>query len=103
MVLEVYQVTAKFPKSEQYGLVSQMRRAAVSIPANIAEGMGRKGDAELARFMQISLGSASELEYYFILACDLQFISPSEKTLLLSMMDEVQKMLAAFIGRLRPY
>jgi four helix bundle protein len=68
LTLRVYDVTASFPKDEVYGLTSQMRRASSSIPANIAEGCGRNGNAELARFVYIALGSASELEYHLLLA-----------------------------------
>jgi four helix bundle protein len=65
LTLAVYKATRGFPKEEMYGLTSQVRRASSSIPANIAEGCGRDGDAELARFFQIAMGSASELEYHF--------------------------------------
>jgi four helix bundle protein len=68
LALSVYQATSSFPDHEQYGLTSQMRRAAVSIPANIAEGYGRGGDAEFARFLQIASGSAAELQYQILLA-----------------------------------
>ena len=70
----VYQETAKFPKEERYGLTSQMRRAAVSIPSNIAEGSGRKGDKELVQFIAIALGSIAELETQYMIAVRLQFI-----------------------------
>jgi four helix bundle protein len=76
MTLAVYKVTARFPRAEVYGLVSQMRRAAVSIPANIAEGCGREGGAELGRYLKIAMGSASELEYELLLAHELGFIGP---------------------------
>lgn len=66
LVLSVYKQTKSFPKEELFGLTSQIRRAAASIPANIAEGCGRGSDAELARFAQISMGSASELEYHIL-------------------------------------
>ncbi|MCW5853511.1 MAG: four helix bundle protein, partial [Anaerolineae bacterium] len=74
LTLNTYKVTRPFPKEELYGLTSQIRRASASIPANIAEGCGRQGAAELTRFLNIALGSASELEYHFILAHDLGFI-----------------------------
>lgn len=64
LTLQVYKASASFPKEEMYGLTSQIRRAAASIPANIAEGRGRSSDAELGRFLQIAMGSASELEYH---------------------------------------
>jgi four helix bundle protein len=64
LTLDIYKATATFPRAEMYGLTSQLRRASSSIPANIAEGCGRGGNAELARFLQIGMGSASELEYH---------------------------------------
>ena len=68
LVLDVYGATGGFPREESYGLTAQLRRCSVSIPANIAEGCGRSGDAELGRFMLISMGSASELDYHLLLA-----------------------------------
>jgi four helix bundle protein len=73
LVLQVYRQTASFPRHEMFGLTSQMRRAAVSIPANIAEGRGRDTDPDFARFITMSLGSVNELEYFFILAKDLGY------------------------------
>jgi four helix bundle protein len=73
LALEVYRVTEAFPKTELFGLTSQIRRAGVSIPANIAEGCGRDTDADFSRFLQIAMGSASELEYHLLLAHDLGF------------------------------
>jgi four helix bundle protein len=72
-VLSVYRLTDGFPKSELYGLTSQLRRAAVSIPANIAEGFKKKGKADKARFMNIAQGSLEECRYYLILARDLKY------------------------------
>src|SRR3990172_10259541 len=77
LALAVYKLTVTFPKDELYGLTSQIRRACVSIAANIAEGCGRSGDAEFARFLQISMGSASELEYHLLLAHDLDLLNSS--------------------------
>ena len=71
LTVTLYRVTARFPAEERYGLTSQIRRAAASIPANIAEGCGRDGDAELARFCRIASGSASELDYHLLLAKEL--------------------------------
>jgi four helix bundle protein len=68
LTLAVYQATAGFPREEMYGLTSQLRRASSSIPANIAEGCGRSGNADFARFLSMSMGSASELEYHLLLA-----------------------------------
>jgi len=75
LTLELYKITRTFPREEQYGLTSQMRRAAASICANIAEGCGRGTARDFARFIQMALGSASELEYHLVLAADLGFIS----------------------------
>jgi len=78
LILAVYKATTNFPKDELYGLTSQIRRASASIPANIAEGCGRTGKAELARFLQVAMGSASELEYHLLLAHDLGLLRDGE-------------------------
>jgi four helix bundle protein len=101
LTLEVCRATAAFPDVERYGLAGQLRRASASIPANIAEGCGRSGDAELARFMQVAMGSASELEYHLLLAHDLSYLSDSEYDHLNQATVEVKKMLASFITSLR--
>ena len=75
LTLDIYRQTKEFPKEERYGVTSQMRRASSSVPANIAEGCGRESDAEFRRFLVISQGSVSELEYFNILAKDLGYIS----------------------------
>ncbi len=102
LTLAVYQATASFPKDELYGLTSQLRRSASSVPANIAEGCGRDGDAELARFLQIAMGSASELEYHMLLARDLKLLDDSTRESLTSDVIEVKRMLATFIRTIRP-
>ncbi len=101
MTLGIYQVTQSFLRSEMYGFVSQLRLAAGSIPANIAEGCGRNSEAELARFLQIAAGSASEVEYDILLARDLDFIDPKKCNKLDSQVNEVKKMLNAFLKKLR--
>lgn len=78
MVLMCYRLTEAFPKHELFGLASQIRRCSASIPANIAEGCGRVGNSEFHRFLQISCGSASELEYHLLLARDLGYLSQSD-------------------------
>jgi four helix bundle protein len=93
-VLAIYRFSESFPKSELYGLTSQLRRAAVSVPANIAEGFKKKGKPDKARFMNISEGSLEECRYYLILAKDLNFGSSLELTTLL---EEVSKLLQAYI------
>jgi four helix bundle protein len=101
VTLAVYAATKNFPREELYGLVSQMRRSSASVPTNIAEGCGREGDAELARFSQIAMGSASELEYQLLLAHDLGFLDRATYQRLHADLLEVKKMLNAFIQRLR--
>jgi len=101
LTLGIYQVTAKFPRSELFGLTSQMRRAAASIPANIAEGCGRSGKAELSRFLQISMGSASEVEYHLMLARDLGMLAGPEHQQLDSQAVELKRMISSFIVGLR--
>jgi four helix bundle protein len=76
LTLAVYQRTRAFPKEETYGLTSQLRRASASIGANIAEGCGRRSDAEMRRFVQIARGSANEVEYHLLLAKDLNLLTP---------------------------
>jgi four helix bundle protein len=74
-VLAVYKATQSFPKSELYGMTSQIQRAAVSVPTNIAEGCGKDSDAELGRYFKIAMGSSSELEYLLLLAHDLNYLT----------------------------
>ncbi len=78
LTLKIYKITSDFPREEMYGLTSQMRRACASIPTNLSEGCGRSRDTELARFVEIAIGSASELEYLLLLGCDLKFINESD-------------------------
>jgi four helix bundle protein len=101
LVLALYKLTAKFPQAEMYGLTSQIRRAAVSISANIAEGCARGGDAEFGRFLQISKGSAGELDYHLLLAKDLKLITETEYQKVLPAVDEVRRMLSSFVTKLK--
>jgi four helix bundle protein len=101
LTLEIYTITAIFPREELYGLTSQLRRASASIPANIAEGFGRGGNVELARFLQIGMGSAYEVEYHALLAKDLGFLSEATYDRLAAQIIEVKRMLAALLVKVR--
>ena len=98
LTLRVYKLTKVFPKDELFGLTSQMRRAAVSVPANIAEGFSKKGKPDKARVMNISQASLEELRYYFILARDLDYVNA---TLEWSDLDEVARLLGAYIRSIK--
>ncbi|SRR5690606_1642743 len=93
VTLDIYRMTQEFPQEERYGLTSQVRRSAVSIPSNIAEGCGRGSDADFARFVQIAMGSASELEYQILLADDLAFMHSAESQTLIEKVQRVKRML----------
>jgi len=97
VTLQVYTLTRHFPADELYGLTSQMRRAAASIGANLAEGCGRDGDAELARFARIARGSVAELEYHLLLARDLHLISEPDYQELAAEAVALKRMLTASI------
>jgi four helix bundle protein len=95
MTLRSYRLTEPFPKHEMFGLAGQIRRCSASIPANIAEGCGRVGNTELHRFLQIACGSASELEYHFLLARDLGYISSADYAATHKDLLEMKRMLVA--------
>lgn len=101
LVLDTYEVTKSFPKEELFGLTSQMRRAAVSVPANIAEGYRKRGKADKVRYMNISEGSLDELNYYFILSKDLNYISQNQYEELNTKCTEVSKLLYAYAAAIR--
>ena len=101
LTLAVYNATTMFPRDELYGLTSQIRRSCASIPANIAEGCGRGGDGEFARFLQIAMGSASEIEYHLLLASDLKFLDGSNYERLATEVTEVKRMLTSLIQKLK--
>jgi four helix bundle protein len=101
LVLAIYNATGTFPREETYGLTAQLRRSCASIPANIAEGCGRSGEAELGRFMLIAMGSASELEYHLLLARDLGYLDTRDYERLSQRTREVKRMLSTLITRLR--
>lgn len=100
VTLEIYSVTASFPKDEIFGLVSQMRRSAVSIPSNIAEGNHRGSRKEHIQFFRIAFGSACELETQLSLSKDLGYISDAKSKEILLSLSEVIKMLSAMIQKL---
>ncbi|MDA0244660.1 MAG: four helix bundle protein [Chloroflexi bacterium] len=101
LVLDIYVLCQQLPDAERYGLTSQLRRAAVSIPANIAEGRGRHTDKDFAHFLQIALGSAFEVEYYIQLAFDLNYIEAQTHQTLTEAVNEVKKLLIRFLTTLR--
>lgn len=93
LVKEIYQATHSFPKEELFGITSQMRRATVSVPTNIAEGCGRNSDAELARFLDIANASAFELETLVILSFDLEYFTQTDFEKFDALLNEIQKMI----------
>jgi four helix bundle protein len=99
-VLEIYRCTRDFPTEERFGLTSQLPRAAASVPSNIAEGCGRDGDRELARFLTIAAGSASETEYQLLLTHDLNLLDDENYEQLDTQINEVKRMLNVFIRKL---
>jgi four helix bundle protein len=101
LTLDVYRATMSFPKDEMYGLTSQIRRATSSIPANIAEGCGRGSNIDFARFLQISMGSASEVEYHLLLAADLNILTDTQHKQLELQVIEVKRMLSALIHKIK--
>jgi four helix bundle protein len=101
LALELYRITKSFPKEELFGLTSQLRRAAISIPANIAEGCGRDGDAELKRFLNISLGSACEVDYFILLSSELGYLPKADVEPLGERCLKLRRQLGAFIQKLK--
>ncbi|MFQ5429579.1 MAG: four helix bundle protein [Phycisphaerae bacterium] len=101
LTLDVYRATTRFPSSELYGLTSQMRRSAASIGANIAEGCCRETGVDFARFLQMAMGSASELEYHILLARDLNLLPAEPFSELTTAVTEVKRMLASLIPKVR--
>ena len=101
LTLAIYKAMEKFPKQEMYALTSQIQRAAVSIPTNIAEGCGKDSDAELKRYFVIAMGSASELEYLLLLAHDIGYLQTDIYQSMTNDLVEIRKMLNAFIQKLK--
>ena len=101
LTLAIYKETSAFPKEERFGLTSQVRRASSSIPANLAEGCGRRSDGEMGRFIQIAMGSGAELSYHLLLCRDLGILGTTEFSRLAADLEEVMRMLSALSGRVR--
>ncbi|MCP4709763.1 MAG: four helix bundle protein [Planctomycetes bacterium] len=101
MVTDIYTVTRGFPKEEVYGLVSQIRRSAISIPSNIAEGYGRHGAKEYGRYLQISRGSLYELQTQLEVCININYLNDNELKKILPVCDEIGKMLNSMIKKLR--
>jgi len=101
IVVRVYELTALLPKDETYGLKTQLQRAAVSIPSNIAEGCSRNSEPDFKRFLEIAIGSTYELETQLIIVKDVKHISKNKIETVLQMLSEEQKMLNSFISILR--
>ncbi|MCY7291624.1 MAG: four helix bundle protein [Ferruginibacter sp.] len=99
--VKIYEVTKQFPREEIYGVTSQMRRAASSIPANIAEGCGKFTQPDLARYLNIALGSANESEYFVLLSKDLSYLSVEHFEVLNKMINEIKEMLITLIKKVR--
>lgn len=99
-VKEVYRITNTFPSEEKFGLISQMRRAAVSMPVNIAEGAARKSKKEFIQFLHISLGSMTELDTLILLSAELGFTTKDESDLLLKDLDTIGKLIYGLIKKL---
>jgi four helix bundle protein len=94
LALDIYKITRSFPKQETYGLCSQIRQAASSVPTNIAEGCGRGSDKDFSKFLYISMGSACEVEYLLILARDLKYLDNKLANQLITQIQEIKKMIS---------
>ena len=101
LTIHIYQTTKSFPKDETFTLVSQMRRAAFSIPSNIAEGCGRNTNPDFANFLNIALGSANELDYFLLLAKDLNYLQENIYDDLRKRTEEIKAMLISLISKVR--
>jgi four helix bundle protein len=101
LVTDVYRITGKFPKEELYGLTSQVRRCAVSIPSNIAEGFGRHSTNDYIRFLQIASGSLYELQTQIEISCNLGYVDKSNLSKILELINEIERMLSTLISKLQ--
>lgn len=103
MTIKIYKLCMNFPKYEEFGLTSQLRRATVSIGANIAEGSGRQTNKDFMRFISISLGSLYETEYLLLLAFEFEYISEYDYKLLCGDIRELRPMITAFMRKLKEF
>lgn len=99
VTLELYRLSRSFPREETYGLTSQLRRAAMSMGSNLAEGCGRRTSSELAHFVRIAMGSASELDYQLLLCRDLEYLKTDDYTRTANKLTEVRKMLTSLLSK----
>ena len=102
LVLRIYAASVVFPEHERFSITSQMRRAAASVPANIAEGCARASRLEFCQFLHISAGSASELEYFLLLSRDLRLLTDKQHAALHSSLHEIRRMLTGLIQQVDP-
>ncbi|OXB01822.1 four helix bundle protein [Flavobacterium oncorhynchi] len=93
---KIYSITSTFPNDEKFGIINQLRRAAVSIPSNIAEGSSRNSNKDFARFLEIAIGSAYEVETQLLISSDLGFLNEENTTELINMLEEITKMTSRF-------
>ncbi len=100
VVKDVYKLTEEFPKQETYGLISQLRRSAISIPSNVAEGFKRYHNKEYKQFLHMSLGSCGELETQITIANELKYIQESEEAILLEKLDHIGRMISNLLKKL---
>ena len=98
---DIYQITSKFPESEKFGLTNQLKRASVSMPSSIAEGSSRQSNKDFSKFLEVTLGSAYEIETQLLIASDLKFISNTELDNLINELDEIIKMISKFKSTLK--
>jgi four helix bundle protein len=103
LMLAAYEATATFPREELYGLTSQIRRSCAAIPANIVEGCGRGTNADLARFLQMALGSVSELKCHLLLTRDLALLDEPDHERLATEVTEIERMLTSFVNSPRAF
>ncbi|PZR19637.1 MAG: diversity-generating retroelement protein bAvd family protein [Flavobacterium psychrophilum] len=98
---QIYSVTSSFPESEKFGLTNQLRRASVSIAANIAEGCSRSSNKDFSRFLEIAIGSAYEVETHLLISSDLNFLNQEDADILIAKLDRIVKMTSKFRSTLK--